>query len=215
MFCRSHDTAKKEETETKFLLLVLLLLPLFLLPLLLLRCLEPPPGHGLDVPAAGHLRPICARNAEGARVGEKENGEDEALRQPGWQTLSRHHRPDRMRDIWQTGPAVPGFHRGSGGARHIEGGLPGPRQLVRRGVEDEGKLRPPAALTLAASRLPFARQDHRGAPVRGIGIGGESGSSGHTTPGSQGSLRGRFNWASSGGLKRGVYCRVLIVKLEI
>jgi len=71
-----------------------------------------------------------------------------------------------------------------GGARHIEGGLPGPRQRVGRGGEDEGELRPPAAPTLAASDLSHARQDHRGAPVRDIGIGGESGSSGHTTPGS-------------------------------
>ena len=39
--------------------------------------------------------------------------------------------------------------------------------------------------------------------MRGIGIGGESGSSGHTTPGSEGSLRGRFNWAPSGGLNGG------------
>jgi len=50
------------------------------------------------------------------------------------------------------------------------------------------------------SHFPHARQDHRGAPVRGIGIGGESGSSGHTTPGSEGFLRGGFNWAPSGGL---------------
>ena len=53
------------------------------------------------------------------------------------------------------------------------------------------------------SHLPDACQDHPGAPVRGIGIGGESGSSGHTTPGSEGSLRGRFNWAPSGGLNGG------------
>ncbi len=57
--------------------------------------------------------------------------------------------------------------------------------------------------SMAASHLSHARQDHRGAPVRGIGIGGESGSSGHTTPGSEGSLRGRFNWAPSGGLNGG------------
>ena len=51
--------------------------------------------------------------------------------------------------------------------------------------------------------ISHARQDHRGASVRGIGIGGESGSSGHTTPGSEGSLRGRFNWVPSGGLNWG------------
>jgi hypothetical protein len=43
----------------------------------------------------------------------------------------------------------------------------------------------------------------RGAPVRGIGIGGETGSSGHTTPGSEGYFHGRFNRAPSGGLNGG------------
>jgi hypothetical protein len=61
-----------------------------------------------------------------------------------------------------------------------------------------------------------ARHDHRGAPMRGIGIGGESGSSGHTTPGSaEGSLRGRFNWAPSWGLNGGSTVGFLIVRLEI
>ena len=46
--------------------------------------------------------------------------------------------------------------------------------------------------TLDPELLLLRRQDHRGAPVRGIGIGGESGSSGHTTPGSEGSLRERY-----------------------
>jgi len=39
--------------------------------------------------------------------------------------------------------------------------------------------------------------------VRGIGIGGESGSSGHTKLGAEGPLHGSFNWVPSGGLNGG------------
>jgi len=52
--------------------------------------------------------------------------------------------------------------------------------------------------------LSHARQDHRGSPVLGIRIGGDSGSSGHTAPASEGSLHGRSNWAPSRSLIGGL-----------
>ena len=48
--------------------------------------------------------------------------------------------------------------------------------------------------------------------MRGIGIGGESGSGGHTTQSSEGSLHGRFNLARSGGLNGGLTVAFLFVE---
>jgi len=155
---------------------------------------------GGSVAAAGRVMPTCARKAEGACVGE-----NETEKMKHYINLGQKHRVAIIALACEThggmGPRFLDFiaevaeHATSKMDSLDHDNEAGEAAKTRASYARQPRLRWLRLISLTRVRTIAERL--------GIGIGGESGSSGHTIPGLEGSLRGRFNWAPSGGLNGG------------